>query len=216
MNFKNYLYLSVLLSNSLFSMEDKFEDIKLEQASYCCCLDNLFYKATKNFGRNDFLYLARSNSIWFLMKKIQFKEFIKDFDKYDLNFGMVFEDKDVSTYSTPLHEAIIMGNLKIVKLFCQMGADINKKIKSASDEDKIEDGDLTTEEYTRWYGHIFTTDPKNINEEETKKQIENFKKKHHVGFSAVELAESMVKESKDKLDERQEIFEFLRNLSKKD
>ena len=191
------------MSASILSMDHETEN----RESDCCGLGNLFYNVAKHMGRNDFLYLAHANSLWFLEEKIKSKEFFENRDKYYLRIGRVVNEIEISLYHTPLQEAIKEGNLKVVQLLCSVGADMHKKIKNAQE---LQSGEAATEPY----GSVFINSwPK---EEEANTEIENFKNEYYIGCSALKLAERMLKESEDKHDEREEIAEFLSKNNKND
>lgn len=172
----------------------------------CCGLGNIFYGIAKYTGRNDFLYLAHANCTWFLQKKIESSEHTESLDRYYLRFGQYFNVTDVSLHHTPLHEAVKMGNLEVVKLLCAFGSDKQKKIKSAQelvpDDFAIESYPVTV--YRSW--------PIEKEEEE----IAKFKKKLYVGCNSIELACCMLEKSEDKHNERKAIKAFLEKQNKKD
>ncbi|MGE0206381.1 MAG: ankyrin repeat domain-containing protein [Candidatus Babeliales bacterium] len=200
------LSLFIMLFVPFFSMTSE-----ANEAFDCYGLGDMLYGLTKDIGRNDFLYLARANWLWFLQKKIKSQENIEDIDKYYVGYGRTIEGVDASLYHTPLHEAVGRGNLQIVKLLCSAGADLCKTVKSIKELDSSE---LAQESYQVIRLRSSCILP--ISESEINKQIEHFKKDNNHGLSALELAEYMLENSQDKNSERQEIMNFLRIQSKKD
>ncbi len=179
------------------------------EVTNCCGLGDTIYALAKRVGRNDFLYLAHANSLWFLKKKVQLSDHADNIDKYYMRAGRYVEGYNISIFHTPLHEAISQGHFEAVRFFCCVGnADITKKIKSAPDIQLIE---CATEPHPCL--SLSSWSAKGRDEGKIKEEIENTKKTFHVGLSALDLAEQMLKEADDKQSERKKIVNFLIGIS---
>lgn len=169
----------------------------------------LAYKATSWCGRNDYLYLAYADSLWYMQKKLQSKEQIKDINRYYLRYGATFNTTNsrftnACIYVSPLHEAVQRGHLAAVMLLCNAGADKTLTIKS-----RIENSEAAEQCYA---GCVFMgTDA--LTEEEVQQKIAEWNKSNNVGLSAPELAEELLKkESRKNCDlQRRYICQFLRD-----
>ncbi|MGB8467636.1 MAG: ankyrin repeat domain-containing protein [Candidatus Babeliales bacterium] len=109
-----------------------------------CDLGTVLYNVTKHFGRNDWLYLAHANAMWYAHKKLCLQEYVADLDKYYLRFACTIDGIHYDVYRTPLHEAIHEANVAMVKFLCASGADKNKVVKGVAD---IEANECSTERY---------------------------------------------------------------------
>lgn len=118
--------LSLITSQTFLSASEK------RQKSSCCNLKTLAYKIASTIshmrGRDDYCYLAQTNSIWLLEMKLQENLKDKDLDAYYLSLGYTINVKQIEIYTTPLHEAIQWGNIECVKLLLKHGADKNKRV----------------------------------------------------------------------------------------
>jgi hypothetical protein len=173
--------------------------------SDCCGLGSMVYNVTKHIGRNDFLYLAYTDSTWYLRMKLESREYFENLDKYYVRSGRLVNETNLSVFHTPLHEAVKEGNIEAVKLLCAAGADVHKKIKNALE--------IKPEEVTREpHGAVYFAKSGNYSIDD---EIQDIKKFFHVGLSALELAEVMRKKSENKPSEREEIERLLKAFAKK-
>lgn len=202
---KNILLLlvfSIVFTPELFSSE-----AKTRHKAQCCGLDTVAYKIGSKLGRNDYLYLASVNSLWFLQKKIALKENIADLDKYWLRSGTSINGVKVLVYCTPLHEAVKQGSLDAVKELSAAGADKKKIIKHAD----IQRGDIAQESLSQpvsWI--VYPVYPHQLDVE-----ISNVLSECAVGLSAVDLAQKLMKDKHNEFafasEQRKAIYEFLNN-----
>ncbi len=198
------LSLLMLVCLPIFSMND--ENKNREHNRCRCDIGKMFYSVAKHLGRNDYLYLANADSVWFLRKKLQLKESFGDRDKYYLRFGRFINKTNLSVCHTPLHEAISQGNVGIVKLLCSVGADMHKKIKTRPE---VNSQDITTE------SHGSVCMQSECEEKRLDAEIKKFKSEYHVGKTALELAILMRTKAQDKIAQREEIERFLIDKNKK-
>lgn len=183
-------------------------EISKKSSSACCGLDSVYYSIASHIGRNDYLYLAYAGSNWFLKKKIMLKEDIEDLDRYYARYGRSINKTDITVYHTPLHEAIMQGNVETVKLLCSSGADKYKRIKTNPD---IGSTDLAKEslfERICWSRY-------SIDKEQEKAEIKKFLSGGYIGTSAIDLAEDLRDSSNEYSritpEQRKAIYEFLKD-----
>jgi len=168
----------------------------------CCGLDNVFYKIGSFVGRNDYLYLVYTNSVWFLNKKIALKEDLDTIDSYYLRLGCTIYSKHsnrqygIGIYYTPLHEAVYNGSLECVQALCYAGADKNKQIKSSFDRDFV-----YLHQSIIWCS--YPVDHDQLEAEKEKVLVDRF-----VGLSALELAEKLATDGSN--ESGQAIYNFLK------
>ncbi len=180
-----------------------------EQAQKPCCpnLQTIAYKATSFlanlfFIRNDYLYLAYSDDIWRLQMKLQVKEEIEDVDRYYSRYRYLINGNDIPIYYTPLHEAVERGHLKAVLMLVDAGADKNKCIRFNS---------LLPHEKAKHCDTFLivrsSAGTERIENQAAQEKIEKWKSSHHVGLSALDLAQKLMAE--DWSTERGRIMLFL-------
>lgn len=167
-----------------------------------CSLDTVFYKLISQWGRNDYLYLASSNSVWFFKKKLASQENVQDIDRYYLTVQLIADKKSINFYQTPLHAAIERGNVRAVSLLLSLGADKNKRITVRPNKKDIA---YESGSYSVMVSVLMTSDEK-LNQ----KRIAEFKDSLSVDLSAVELAQKLLKQEKEAdICVRKKIYELL-------
>lgn len=195
------LLTSILATTQIFAMHE------VRRSSQCCGLDNVVYTIGSWFGRNDYLYLAHANSIWFLKKKIALKEDLADLDRYYPRCETIINRTSVGIYCTPLHEAIERGNIECVKLLCAAGADKSKKIKISSE---LKNEEVAAEsEFQRIVVVAYDVEPEQLENELKKVMSED-----SVDLSAIDFAEKLIKNKRDdfiSIKQRKAIYNLLKN-----
>lgn len=208
---KNFLRLSLVTFGIIFSLYS----MQKQPSSSWCGLDIAAYKVGRLFGRNDYLYLAYANSVWFLQKKIALQENREDLDKYYARHKTILRTKNGSKtlciYHTPLHEAVDQGNLECVKILCDARANPNKTIRINIEREEVAKESyyqsIATQEYRVPFDQVLL--------EVDKIQIKNF-----VGCSAIELARIYSETERPLMDQetsclrkpRQDIYDYLQKI----
>jgi len=177
-----------------------------QQLSCCPTLSRFAYKATSWCGRNDYIYLVYANSLWYLNMKLQRKERIQDINRYYLRCGATFygasQERSISLYISPLHEAVERGSLCAVQMLCEAGADKTLTIKSSIlPAEEAEEG-------CRGCPWMSTE----CSDEKIPHKIESWNAENNIGLSVVELAEKLIKEPRySDSQERKQIYQFLKD-----
>ena len=169
-----------------------------------CGLDNFLYKGISLISRNDYWYLAHTNSAWRLSKKIAFKDNIEDLDSYYDPVVIILQTPSKSfpihIYRTPLHEAVIQGSLACITLLCASGADKGKQIKNTG---------IEMNETNPWFSRLWVE--QEIAPEQVAGETERIKNEFCVGCSVLDLAEILIKRpGYVSAQHRKVIYEYLK------
>ncbi len=207
------LALSTFVSMPLFAMDDH----EAEAIEVGCCNDLSAiaytvgsYICPKLTIRTDYLYLAHADCAWWLKHKLAAKENLSDFDRYYPRYKKQINDTVMASYHTPLQEAVDQGNLECVKILLAAGADKMKKIRYASN---VAESDIKLEEIAaesdnlRVVGCVLLS---RCGQVEADEKIQAFQRAHHIGLSALQLAEKFTKEPYALVATRKEIYDLLK------
>ncbi|AYV86831.1 MAG: hypothetical protein Sylvanvirus10_28 [Sylvanvirus sp.] len=143
---------------------------------------NIVYKLTRSFGRNDYLYLVHMDYMWYLQMKLYNQEEVGELNRYTCRHTCFFNDSPASVYVTPLHEAIETENLFACILLSKAGADPRIPITSGAERDKM---DLSK----TWDAGCVCSHRK-VNMNEVNIKIQEWYKKFNVGRTSIELAKA--------------------------
>lgn len=206
------LALSILTAASLFAMNEE------DQAPECCSnLTTIAYKTIAPICslltiRTDYLYLAHADCTWWLKKKLALQENFNDFDRYYARSQKQINQTVIRSFRTPLHEAIVQGNIGCISLLLAAGADKKKKIQYASNpknEHNIHHEQIAGESYNLpivCLTHLGDTAPAEVD-----KEIAEFRSNTYIGLSAVDLAQKLITDTDYVPAEmRQTIYDLLK------
>lgn len=152
---------------------------KPHQKPCCPNLPALLYQATSWAGRNDYLYLAHTNSFWYLKMKLSTKDESEDMNRYYLRIGKSFNGMEVPIYMTPLHAAIEKEHFEAIALLCRAGADKNLPIKTSVE---------STEAAQLCYAGALWFSVFGLSDEEIVSGIKKWKESEGVGLSAYQFS----------------------------
>jgi hypothetical protein len=122
-----------------------------------------------------------------LRMKLKCREQMQDINRYYLSCGAVIQGVEHPVWESPLHAAILQGNVQAVEILCAAGADKNKRIKSIIDD---------TERAEQQTGCIFI-EHLNLDEQQAQDESDKWSRSNYVGLSAVELAQVLYENKHD-------------------
>jgi len=186
--------LSVMMSISLQSAQ------QIQRGGCCDRLSVIVYKTMSCCLRNDYHTLAYSNACWMLRMKLKCREEMQSINQYYLRDCAVIQGQDYPVWVSPLHEAILQGNVQAVEILGAAGANINLCIKSTISD---------TERAKHQVGCMFI-EHLNLTEQRAQQEITEWHRSHYVGLSAIELAKALCKNKHDDLNNnRRNIYKML-------
>lgn len=177
-----------------------YADCSNKRSSICRWPITLAYQVVNIVAHSDFATLAAQGSTWRLAEKIR-REGTGNIDKYYLRLLATIGNTQTLIYLTPLHEAVIEGNLEAVKFLCRNHADMTKKVLNTIPQSS----DFSTESSPI---QCISSAYDKVNRNNSLEDV------FHVGRTAYEMADKLALTSEDKISKRAKIVNYLSKCKK--